>query len=70
VVLLEIVCGKRNTELSLSLIGYVSVFNFFFLIFNFFGHFIPHKIFHFKIVSGVDIVGKKQGVGFSGPNST
>jgi hypothetical protein len=46
VVLLEIVCGKRNTELSTSLIGYVSVFNFF-LVFNFFGHFIPHKDFLF-----------------------
>jgi serine/threonine protein kinase len=46
VVLLEIISGKKNTgfyesELAMSLIGYVSVFNFFAII-NFLGYFILH----------------------------
>jgi len=63
VVLLEIISGKKNYEsnLAMSLIGYVSVF---------FGHFILHYNSDFKIVSGMEIVGRKQGVGFNGPDST
>jgi len=46
VVLLEIISGKKNTgfyqsELAMSLLGYVSVF-IFFVVVNFFSHFILH----------------------------
>jgi serine/threonine protein kinase len=44
VVLLEIISGKKNTgfyqsELAMSLIGYVSVFNFLYIVINFLGYF-------------------------------
>jgi serine/threonine protein kinase len=46
VVLLEIISGKKNTgfyqsELAMSLLGYVSVF-IFFVVVNFFSHFMIH----------------------------
>jgi len=76
VVLLEIICGKKNTrfyqsELATSLISYVSMFNFLYIVIIFFGHLtILHKNIDGKIVSGLEIVGRKQGVGFNGPEST
>jgi hypothetical protein len=53
VVLLEIISGKKNTgfyqsKLAMSLIGYVSVFKFFVVI-NFLGYFILHKILILKL---------------------
>jgi hypothetical protein len=74
VVLLEIISGKKNTEfyeseLAPSLLGYVSFFNFWLsLISLVILH--SHKNCDFKIVSGMEIVGRKQGVGFNGPYFT
>ena len=65
VVLLEIISGKKNTgfyrsEQAMSLIGYVSVLNFF-LNHSFNGHFVLHTNFDFKFVSGMEIVDRNQG---------
>ena len=72
VVLLEIISGKKNTgfyrsEQAMSLIGYVSVMNFFYN-HPFLCHF-PLNNFGFEFVLGMEIVDRKQGVGFNRPNS-
>jgi serine/threonine protein kinase len=68
VVLLEILSGKKNTrfyesELAMSLISYVSMFNFFFILFfifniqYYFSSFMLHSNSDFKFVSGMEIMG-------------
>jgi serine/threonine protein kinase len=81
VVLLEILSGKKNTrfyesELAMSLISYVSMFNFFFILFfifniqYYFSSFMLHSNSDFKFVSGMEIMGSKPGLGLYGPGST
>jgi hypothetical protein len=65
---LRLYVGKKNTELAISLIGYVSVFNSLYSLISLVVlYFI--KTFDSKMISGMEIVGRKKGVGFNGPNS-